>query len=54
MAAFAGSDYTKVSVGRANERANPRFGMDKGTRVHPGKIFINGKWLDEAEFFRVR
>ena len=54
MAAFAGGDFSSgKGIDRKNSVRNPKFGMEKGTRVLPGKIFINGRYIDQAEFLRV-
>ena len=53
MAYIASSEYSRVTSDTSERRA-PRFGMEKGTRVHPGQIFYQGKYINEAEFFKVR
>ena len=52
MAYIAGSEYSRVKSDTSGTRA-PRFGMEKGTRVVPGQICINGKYMNEADFFKV-
>ena len=53
MAYVASSEYSRVTSD-SNERRGPRFGMEKGTRVHPGQIYLNGKYINETEFLKVR
>ena len=48
MAAVAGSAYARSNLGK-----EPKFGMEMGTRVRPGQIFIKGRYIDQAEFFKV-
>ena len=53
MAYIASSEYSRVTSD-TTERRGPQFGMEKGTRVHPGQIYFQGKYINEAEFFKVR
>ena len=53
MAYVASSEYSRVTSD-SNERRGPRFGMEKGTRVHPGQIYLNGKYINETEFLKGR
>jgi len=53
MAYIASSEYSRVTSD-TTERRGPQFGMEKGTRVHPGQILYQGKYINEAEFFKVR
>ena len=54
MAYIASSEYSRVTSDPTERRGpGPRFGMEKGTRVHPGQIFYQGKYINEAEFFKV-
>ena len=32
----------------------PSFGMQKGGRIQPGKIFWQGKYIDQSQFYKVR
>ena len=52
MAYIASSEYSRVTSD-THERRGPRFGMEKGTRVHPGQIYFQGKYIDQNEFFKV-
>ena len=52
MAYIASSEYSRVTSD-THERRGPRFGMEKGTRVNPGQILFQGKYIDQNEFFKV-
>ena len=52
MAYIASSEYSRVTSD-THERRGPRFGMEKGTRVHPGQIYFQGKYIDQNEFLKV-
>ena len=52
MAYIASSEYSRVTSD-THERRGPRFGMEKGTRVNPGQILFQGKYIDQNEFLKV-
>ena len=53
MAYVASSEYSRVTS-ESTERRGPRFGMEKGTRIDPGQVYFNGKYVNEKEIFKVR
>ena len=40
------------SSGKSKDSA-PQFGMQKGSRIKPGQIFFNGRYVDQNQFYRV-
>ena len=36
-----------------NKDSAPQFGMQKGSRIKPGQIFFNGRYVDQNQFYRV-
>lgn len=41
------------NIPNAGGHDGPSFGMQKGARVQPGKIFWQGHYVDQSQFYRV-
>ena len=60
MATASAASYTSVDKHALHDVSShggggkgPNFGMQKGCRIQPGKIFWQGRYVDQSQFYRV-